>query len=132
VLDPATFSTLAAAADRICDSGGQLPSAWDLEVPEQVDAALWGMHPGTAGEVRMALRLLELGLLGPIDGRIRPFTRLQDEAQDRLLERWRTSRFAPRRGAFTAVANLSSAAYWSNPATFAHVSYPGPPRFSVR
>lgn len=127
VLDRTTFSTLAAVAERVCPAMDGLPSAWDLQVPEKVDLALWGMHPGTAADVQRALRLLETGLLGAIDGRIRPFTRLSPAAQDQVLERWGTSRFEVRRVAFTALANLTSAAYWSDPATFRHLGYPGPP-----
>jgi hypothetical protein len=130
VLDGATFSTLAAVADRVCPAVSSLPSAWDLEVPERVDESLWGMHPATAAEVCTALRLLELGLLGVVDGRIRPFTRLPPAAQDRVLERWRTSRIGVRRATWDAVAGMVSAAYWSQPSTFRHVGYPGPPRFA--
>jgi hypothetical protein len=133
VLDANTFSTMAAVADRVCTgtSSGGLPSAWDLEVPEKVDEALWGMHPGTAADVLGALKLLETGLFGAVDGRIRPFTRLSPAGQDRVLERWRTSRIGIRRSAFTALASLAAAAYWSHPSTFAHVGYPGPPRFAA-
>ena len=130
VLDGTTFSILAAVADRVCPATASLPSAWDLEVPEQIDDMLYGLHEDSANELLLALRLLDNGLLGIIDGRIRPFTRCDGEAQDRILARWRDSRVTVRRATFLGVTRLAAAAYWSNPATFAHVGYPGPPVFA--
>lgn len=129
-LTPRAFATLAAAADRLCPGGDRLPSAWDLRVPEKVDATLDRLDPAAAAEVVNALRLLENGLPGLLlHGRPRAFTALAPEAQDAALEAWRTSRFATLRTAHKALASLASAAYWSDPATFAYVGYPGPPRF---
>lgn len=129
-LDPRLFSVVAAAADRLCPATADSPSAWDLEVPEDVDAALAAMDPRTAGDVANALRLLEFGLLGAVDGRILPFTRCDPSTQDRVLERWRMSGIEVRRSAFLALAGLVKSAYWSKPATFRHIGYPGPPRFA--
>ncbi|MEQ1502887.1 MAG: gluconate 2-dehydrogenase subunit 3 family protein [Myxococcota bacterium] len=134
-LDPAGFSVLAAIADRVCP-GGQgagggphLPSAWELEVPEALDLALDAMNPATAAELASVLGAIESAVVGLADGRIRPFTAADGPAQDRALLAWRDSRITLRRSAFKGVVALVSAAYWANPATWAHVGYPGPPRF---
>ena len=130
VLDVRTFSILAAVADRICPGGDGLPSAWALEVPEQVDAFLDRIDPASAAEVGQVLLLLESGLLGlALDGRIRPFTSSAPEVQDRILDGWRTSRWTLRSAAWKALASAVSAAYWADPRTWAHLGYPGPPRF---
>ena len=131
VLTPRTYAVLAAVADRLCPAGVGLPSAWDLRVPEKVDLTLDMLHPATAAEVQQALLLLENGLPGLfLHARPRAFTALAPDAQDRALEAWRTSRFATLRTAHKALLSLVSAAYWSDPATFAFVGYPGPPRFA--
>jgi hypothetical protein len=129
VLDPRAFSVLAAVADRICPGGGGLPSAWELEVPEKVDAVLDRIDPAGAAEMRQILMLLESGLAGfAFDGRIRAFSAASPESQDRTLDRWRTSRWTLRRAAYKALSSTISAAYWSDPRTWPHIGYVGPPR----
>lgn len=130
-LGPRAFATLAAAADRLCPGAPpELLSAWELRVPEKIDATLDRLDPATAAELRQALLLLENGLAGLLlHGRPRAFTALAPAAQDAVLETWRTSRFATLRKAHKALLGLVSAACWSDPATFAFVGYPGPPRF---
>lgn len=132
VLDARSFSVLAAVADRVCPGGGGLPSAWDLEVPEKVDTVLDRLDPASAAELRQVLLLLESGLAGLVlDGRIRPFTQCGAEAQDQVLEAWRTSRWMIRRSAYKALVSAVSAAYWADRRTWAHLGYAGPPRFSA-
>lgn len=132
VLDDRTFSTLAAVADRVCPGGEGLPSAWELGVPEKVDLLLGSLHPGNAGELRQVLVLLESGLAGLVfDGRMRAFTQCSPETQDQVLERWRTSGWMIRKSAYKALVSAISASYWSDPRTWAHLGYPGPPRFGT-
>lgn len=129
-LDARTFSVLAAVADRVCPGGRGLPSASELGVPERVDALLDALDPGNAADLSQALRLIENGLPGLLlDGRPRAFTACDPATQDRVLERWRTSRLTVRRTAWKALVALISSAYWSDARTFGFVGYPGPPRF---
>ena len=132
VLDARTFSVLAAVADTICPGDDTLPSAWALEVPEKVDALLDTLHPASATELGRVLMLLESGLAGLVlDGRSRPFTRCTPDVRARVLERWRTSGWMIRKSAYKALVSAISAAYWSDPRTWAHTGYPGPPRFGA-
>jgi hypothetical protein len=119
-----SFAVLAAAADRICPGAAGLPNAWELEVPEKVDAALARLHPAHATDLHRALLLLDNPLAGLLlDARPVAFTRASDESRDRILEAWRTSRLEVRRSAYQAIVGLVSAAYWSDPLTFAHIGY---------
>ena len=130
VLSPRAFAVLAAIVDRWCPAAPGLPDGGSLRVPEKVDRLLDRLDPKIAGEVERALLLLENGLAGLLlDGRARPFTTLDGDAQDRALERWRTSGLSVRRQAHKAIRGLVDASYWSDPATFPFVGYPGPPRF---
>ncbi len=115
---------LAAVADRVCPGGAGLPTAWDLEVPEKVDAVLARLHPANASDLHRALLLIDNPLAGLLlDARPVAFTRASDETRDRILDTWRTSRLEVRRAAYLAIVGLVSAAYWSDPHTFAHLGY---------
>jgi hypothetical protein len=130
VLDAVAFSTLAAAAERICPAAANLPSAWELQVPEAVDAYLATRDEATAAEVVQLLHLLESGLAGlALDGRPRAFTACSAATQDTVLAAWRDSRLGPRKTGYKALLALVSSAYWAHPETWPHVGYPGPPRF---
>jgi hypothetical protein len=123
-LTPRSYRVLVAVAARVCPGGPGLPSAWELEVPEKVDAVLARLHPAHAIDVHRALLLLESALTGlMLDGRPVSFTRAGDLVQDHVLESWRTSRIGVRRRAFRAIVGLVAAAYWSDPRTFAHSGY---------
>jgi hypothetical protein len=130
VLSPTDFSVLAAIVDRLHPGAPGLPSGWDLQVPEKVDAFLWTIHPADNRELLKALRFIENAIAGALlDGRFRPFTALSPEAQDEALASWRTSRLQTRRLAFKGIRSLTASVYWSQPATYAHLGYPGPPDF---
>lgn len=130
VLDERTFSVLAAVADRITPGGGGLPPARELQVAEKVDALLARLHPADAGEMRQALLLLENALAGLVlDGRARPFTRLEPEEQDEVLRSWQHSRLHLRRTAWAAIHGLCAAAYYASPAIHPLLGYPGPPDY---
>lgn len=119
-----SFAVLAAVADRVCPGGPGLPDAWELEVPEKVDAVLARLHPANATDLHRALLLLDNPLAGLLlDGRPATFTRASDETRDRILASWRTSRLQVRRASYQAIVGLVSAAYWSDPRTFAHLGY---------
>ncbi len=130
VLTPRAFSVLSAVADRICPGSDGLPSAWDLEVPEGLDLLLDRLHPGVGAEIIQALLFLENPVAGTfLDGRMARFTQSSPDVQDEALRAFGRSSLGVRRQAYQALSGLISATYWSNPATWAHVGYPGPPRF---
>ncbi len=123
-LDAASFSVLAAVADAICPGTDGLPSAWDLEVPEDVDAFLASNHPAVASEIIQGLTLLENGLPGLLlDLQPRPFTTRSLAARDATLSGMATSRIALRRTLYKGLLGLVTTTYWGNPATFAHSGY---------
>jgi hypothetical protein len=124
------FAILAAVSDRLCPGASGLPSAWELEVPESLDALMDRAHPGVVDELSMALWLVENPLAGTaLDLRASRFTVASPDEQDRSLDAWRTSRITARRQAFHAINGLVQATYWAHPRTWPHVGYAGPPRF---
>jgi hypothetical protein len=130
VLSPRAFSVLAAVADRICPGTGILPSAWELEVPEAIDAFLASSHPGVGADIEQGLLLVENGLPGLLfDLRPRPFTTRSPEAQDATLAAMASSRIALRRTLYKALLGLVSATYWGHPDAYVHAGY-RPPDYS--
>ncbi len=130
VLDVRTYSILAAVADRIVPARDGFPAATELRVPEKIDALLAQSDPALGHEVRQVLLLVENALAGLVfDARPRPFTRLPPEAQDDVLQAWRTSAVKLRRTAYVALQGLCAASYYADPAIYARVGYPGPPNF---
>lgn len=129
-LSPRAFSVLAAVADRVCPGTGDLPTAWDLEVPEAVDAFLATSHPAVAQDLEQALLLVENGLPGLLfDLRPLAFTARTPEGQDATLAAMAQSRIALRRTVYKALVSLVSATYWGSAGAYRHIGY-RPPDFS--
>lgn len=127
-LTPAEFSVVAAIADRVCPAHGAFISSADADVAERVDELLANAEPGLTAELRQLIRLFENALTSFAFGlRPRPFTQMSPADQDAVLAAWRDSRLNLRRTGFKALTGLVSAAYYSNPLTYAAVAYPGPP-----
>ncbi len=126
VLDERTFGIVAAIVDRVCPAAEGLPSGWDLRVPERVDEFLDRVAPAYAAEVVTALRLFESPTLSMLTGGPpTPFSRMSADQQDHKLAAWRDGR-SIQRTVWRAVTTLAKSAYWSDPATFAHVGYVRP------
>lgn len=105
---PADASTLAALLDRIDGLAGSLPPHAQSELSEL------------------------LTLLASVPGR-RAFTGLVPDWPDATvaqiqqgLQSMRVSHFALRRQAYQALHDITGAAYFSDPATWAVLGYPGP------
>ncbi|MCK6517670.1 gluconate 2-dehydrogenase subunit 3 family protein [Myxococcota bacterium] len=121
------FAVLAAVADRIAPGDGRFPSAWELLVPEKIDANLAKAEPGLAVELGMGLLLLENALAAMVlDGSLTTFTRLDAAGQDATLQRWQDSPLQLRRTIYKALNGLCTATYWSSPEIWPLVGYPGP------
>lgn len=130
VLSPEEFSILAAVAERIAPGGNGFPPASELEVAEKIDDYLFFKPDEVRAEFRQVLHLLENALAGLLlDLRPRTFTGSSPAQQDAILADWQHSRLHVRRTAFVALHGLCTATYYSNPATYALVGYPGPPDF---
>ena len=129
-LTQAEFSIVAAFADRICPANGAFPAAWDVGVPEEVDKAVAALHPGLQAEFKQALLLIENALFGLLlDQRITPFTACSPEVQDEVIANFRDSQLEIRRVVYRAVKGLCVGAYYTRPAVFPAVGYPGPPDY---
>ena len=130
ILTARQFSTLAAIADRISPGDAELPSAWDLEVAENVDALLATKAPADAEEFALVLDLVENALVGLVlDFRTTTFTGSSPDTQDAVLNGMRASAITARRTMYIALRGLCSAAYWGHPRAYASTGYPGPPDF---
>ena len=90
----------------------------------------WASSATTAlSELKQLLNLFENALANFLfGGRITPFTQLDPQEQDAVLDEWLHSRFSVRRTGFTALRGLVLAAYFVRPETWPAVGYPGPPK----
>jgi hypothetical protein len=133
VLDERTFSVVAALADRLVPAHGGFPSPSEIGVAHLVDDLLARAHPGDRRDVERMLRAIENAAVGLVlDGSSRPFTTCTPAEQDRILERWRTSRLPLRRTVYKALNGLVGAAYYGSPEVWAAMGYPGPPPLGAR
>ena len=128
VLDPKTWSIVAAVAETMAPPTG--PTAAALDIATRVDRQLARMHPADAAEVVQALALLENGLVGMVfGGGFRPFTQSTTGERSAVLAGWRESRVATLRTAYKAIRGLVVTAYYSHPGSYVASGYPGPPDF---
>jgi hypothetical protein len=127
-LNEKEFAVLAAVASRTVRAEGADP----VQIAHGVDDVMARAFPEVRSDFKKLLGLFENALAGLIfDGRPKPFTRLSPEAQDHVLENWRTSRIGVRRAGYQALRKLTCAAHYSQPSCWASVGYPGPPQISV-
>ena len=98
-----------------------LPPAADVvEVAAGVDAHLARTDPVLAGQLAVALRVLEHG-----SGLVR-FSRTDLESRRRILEAWRRSPWSVRRQIADAIRRLALFSWYSRPETWAAIGYDGP------
>jgi hypothetical protein len=128
VVDDQQFAILAAVAARMVSVPGVDPA----ELAHRVDETLSLGPPEVGADFRKLLGLLESGLAGLLlDGRPRPFTRLDGDAQDKALLAFRDSRMLPRRSGFRALRQLCQAAHYAEQGAWAPTGYPGPPALTL-
>lgn len=124
VLDERAFQVMVAIAARVVP----YPGADAVAIAHAVDASLSRTVPEAQADVVKLLGLFENALPGLLlDGRAAPFTRLDPDAQDRALERWRDSRLVLRRSGYHALRRLCLGAYYADPITWPALHYRGPP-----
>jgi hypothetical protein len=133
VLSPSEAGVLLALARRILPQADRFPSPETVRVADRVDAFLAMSHPGVQKDVKRLLALVDSAAFGLLlDGSPRRFRSASPEGQDARLLSWSTSRIAVRRTGFRALRRLITSAYYSSPATWGAVGYPGPPDLGVR
>lgn len=132
VLDPVSFSVLAAVAARVAPGTASFPSATDLGIAHDIDDLMATLPPAVPAELAQALQLLENALVGfMFDQRLQTFTGSSAATQDAVLETWRTSRLNLRRQVYKAVRGLCASAYYARPEVYLACGYPGPPTFRL-
>jgi hypothetical protein len=129
VLSAREYAILMAIAEVLIDVPEGLPSVQEARVVEGVDALMYALHPGTSGEFKQAVGLVENPVLGLLDGRFRPLSRLRPAARLKALEAWQYSALPLRRSAFRAIHGLLIATYWGDKRTHSHMGYLGPPKW---
>ena len=118
------FAILASIAARTVRIEGANP----VEIAHAVDDVMSTAVPEAREDMKGLLLLFENALAGLLfDGRLKPFTQLSGEQQDKVLESWRDSRILVRRGGYNALRKLTLASYYASPSSWEGVGYPGPP-----
>jgi hypothetical protein len=129
VLGKREYAVLEAIARRVVTPQPGFPTPDEVRVAFTCDRVLALADETSQVEVRQLLELFDNALAGfLLGGRITPFTKLSSEAQDEVLREWMTSRLELRRTGYMALRTLVTSAYYGNPATWAAVGYPGPPK----
>lgn len=122
-LEPLSFQVLVAVAGRMVVA----KTANAVAIAHAVDLALTRTSPEAQADMNKLLSLLENALPGLVfDGRVQPFTRLSLESRDRVLESWRTSRFALRRSGYQALRKLCLASHYLEEKTWGPLGYKPP------
>jgi hypothetical protein len=129
VLSPEEYATMAAIAERTCPRNDpRFPSASEMGVAEIADAMFENAEHDVREGLKTGLRIVESGLAGAVFlERVRPFTQLSGEDQDRTLLAMRESRVGIRRTLYAALTSLTSSIYYGDPRSWPIIGYPGPP-----
>lgn len=128
-LDASEARVLEHLAERLCPAaGGGAPGAKELDLVGTIDAALAGAEPDLRDGVKLALSLFESAAVGMLLGeRVRAFTALSHEEQDRAIDDWRFSGIAFRRSVMRGLSSLVMSMYWGERRVWERTGYPGPP-----
>ena len=104
--------------------GAALIDSGSVDLAARAEAWLASLGPA-ADDLRGALLLLELGVW-PLLAKLRPFTSLDDGAQDAVLQDLMASRWALKRQLFAGLKTLACLAFYAAPESHALIGYPGP------
>ena len=128
VLDEAEASILSAVAATGLAIEPGAPGPSEVDVVGRVDALLARSPAAVQREFARLLHLFENGATGLITATgWTSFTAAGPASQEARLRAWETSRIAVFRTGFQAMKRLCAACYYSSPASWAAVGYPGPP-----
>ena len=126
VLDDDESELLMTIVERMVDTGDpSAPSPREIGTLATLEATLAALDASLVDELRLALRLVDYWPFA-FELQFRRFRSLSNEAQDRSLEGWRTSRIETRRRVFYALRNLALLGYWSQDETWPLIGYAGP------
>jgi hypothetical protein len=121
------YAVLDALAHRFIGAAPGWPTVEEVGVARAVDRIAERVEPSVQAELKQLLGLFENALAGFLfGGRTAPFTALDAQAQDRVLQEWRDSRIAVRRTGYNALRTLVLAGYYQSPLTWKPLGYPGP------
>jgi hypothetical protein len=128
VFDEREASILAAVAATVLAIEPGAPTPDDADVVGRVDALLERSPAAVRREFARLLRLFENGATGLLTATgWTSFTAAGPVAREARLRAWQTSRIAVFRTGFQAMKRLCGAAYYSAPASWRSIGYPGPP-----
>ena len=101
------------------------------ETVEAFDRAVSALSPGVRDEVEQLFSFLSFGPTRvAMAGLWEPLERSSPEDLAAFLVRWRRSTFDIQRSAYQALTQLIQAAWYDNPASWAAIGYPGPPKLA--
>lgn len=119
------YDIFRAIADRMIPPADGVPGAVAVGVPDTVDTLIAGFDPDIQSQVRQLLALFEHGtfLFG---FKFHRFTELGAAEQDAYIGGWASSRLAVRRQGFMALKKFCMSVYYTHPASWPAIGYPGP------
>jgi hypothetical protein len=125
VLSPRAYATFTAVALRVVGPvGAELIAARTIDVGVAADTWL-ARTPALTTPVTQALSVLEFGVW-PLVKKLRPFTALDGDAQDRVLDDLMRARLDLKVAIIQGLRSLSLVSFYSAPASRALTGYPGP------
>ncbi|MDP3233421.1 MAG: gluconate 2-dehydrogenase subunit 3 family protein [Myxococcales bacterium] len=121
------FAIVTALSYRVIPHREGFPTVDAVQVARGCDRILTLVDETALTETKQLLMLLENALPNFLFGRrARTFSTMSSDDQDAVLTEWQTSRITLRRTGYTALRGLVMAAYFSSPATWPAIGYPGP------
>jgi hypothetical protein len=98
------------------------------ETVRGIDTAITGLSPAAQDELRQLFALLALPPARLAIARVsEPWSRASEAEVRACLDRFRGSSLTLLRSAYAALHQLTFAAWYGNPASWARIGYPGPP-----
>ena len=95
---------------------------------EGIDTAITGLSPSAQDELRQLFALLALPPARLAIARVsEPWNRASEAEVRACLDRFRGSSLMLLRSAYAAMHQLTFAAWYGNPTSWARIGYPGPP-----
>lgn len=132
ILSSDQMAIITAIANCLCPGiPGDMPSASALDLPEEVSRQLKKQAPEVQEAVKLALGVIESGLVGLLSGRgYRPFTRQSASDQARTLAAFRDSPILLNRTIYGAMRATVATIYYGRTQVRQYVDYEGPPSSS--
>jgi hypothetical protein len=128
VFDETEASILSAVAATVLAIEPGAPSADEVDVVGRVDALLALSPIPVQREFARLLHIFENGTTGLLTATgWTSFTAAGPASREARLHAWQTSRIALFRTGFQAMKRLCGACYYSSPASWPAIGYPGPP-----